>query len=290
MLGQTPLHLLAMYGGSADDMERKIVLLTEKVGFSFSDRDSSGRVPYHTACLCFNYQFLLCGQKLDPNCGMNIMIQDNLDKTPTCLLFYAVKSSEIPLENLPSAKKTMIVLQQIIGPDVTRNIQPQASSGHRTSNNAINSLEKCFQAKETADELLKMIKRAKDISFGADDIAWLFKCRSRGIVSLNDNQHIVIHVIPLLKIIGSEMGKMDPLFECETQLKGSVLEYTKCRELDELDTSMKLVNFSVYIGMGIKPAGIKHYANITPATDSIPYWSTDMFFRWNSVPIFGKHF
>ncbi len=280
MLGQTPLHLLAMYGGSADDMEEKILLLTETVGFSFSDRDNNGRAPYHIACLCFNHQFLLCGRKLDFNCGMNILIQDNLDKTPTSLLFYAVNSSEIPLENLSSAKKTLDVLQQIIGTDLMRNTQQKSCTSYSTSNHAISSLKECFKDKKTAQELSKMTNMAKDISFDTDDIAWLFKCRSRGIVSLTDYQHIhaVINVIHLLKLIGSEMGKIDPLFECEPDLKGSIREYTKCGELDELDTSMKLVNFTDNFSINIAKNGTELYASITSPTEPSPYWSTDRFF------------
>ena len=63
MLGQTALHLLAMETQPLGDMKNKILLLTEKVGFSFSDRDNNGRVAYHMACLCLNTQFLLCEKK-----------------------------------------------------------------------------------------------------------------------------------------------------------------------------------------------------------------------------------
>ncbi len=42
------------------------------------------------------------------------------------------------------------------------------------------------------------------------------------------------------------MGRTESLFECVPCLKGSIQENTKCGKLDELDVSMKLVNFTKY--------------------------------------------
>ena len=93
-----------------------------------------------------------------------------------------------------------------------------------------------------------------------------------------DRQDIVHCIIYLFQLIGTQMGKMDPLFECVPELKGSIQEYTKSGDLDEIDISMKLVNFKNYFSVHISEDNIRNHANITPICDR--YWisgTTDMF-------------
>ncbi len=129
-------------------------------------------------------------------------------------------------------------------------------------------------------ELSEITSKATEISFGTDDIVSLFMCSTGGVVNLHDKQHIVVSLIYLLQLIGSEMGKMDPLFECVPELKGSVQEYTKCGELDEIDTAMMLVKFSDYFTLQIREDGIKLCAKIEPILAHGRYWVSgkpDMF-------------
>ncbi len=254
MLGQTPLHLLAMENHILDDMERKIGIMTERVGFSFSDRDNNGRVPYHIACLCLNAQFLLCGLMLDSDFRLNMLVKDYLGKTPLAYMIYllcnANESSGVPLLKILSAIKTLQMLIQAMGPVLAMHTPLKACTSYGLD--TMNSLTNCFKTDMTVTDVCEVITKAKKICFGTDDVVSLFKCSTRGIVSLSDMQHIVVSVIHLLELIGAEMGNIDPLFECVPELKGSVQEYTKCGKLDELDMSMKLVKFSDYFSMEIR--------------------------------------
>ncbi len=250
MLGQTPLHLLAMESHILDDMEEKLLLLAKTMGFSFSDRDNNGRVPYHIACLCLNAQFLQCGLRLDTNFTRNMLVQDQLDKIPvhymTALLHSTTESCSVQSLKLLSAAKTLQILMQSIGLDFAINTQGKTCTGPRLSTNTMDSLRKCFKVNMTVAEVSEITNMIGKKCLGTDDIAWLFKCSSMGIVSLPDKQHAIVSIMNLLQLIGNEMGETDPLFECLPELKGSVQEYTKCGKLDELDTSMKLVKFGDY--------------------------------------------
>ena len=123
----------------------------------------------------------------------------------------------------------------------------------------------------TVTELSDVTNKAKGTCLGKDDVASLFKCSDSGIVSLPDKKHIVVCVMHLLQIIGTEMGRMDPLFECVPELKGSVQEYTKCGELDDLDTSMKLVNFRDHFVTFTTKNDISIVASIAP---KFSFWIT----------------
>ncbi len=260
MLGQTPMHLLAMENHIIGDMEDKILLLTETVGFSFGDRDNNGRIPYHIACLCLNAQLLLCGLRLDLNFKMHILVQDHLGKTPlgymTYLLCDPSVSSHGPVLKLLSARKTLGILEESMGLVLGLKRQKKILTG---SKDAVHMLGGYFEADMTVTKLAEVMKKAKKLSFITGDVASLFKCSTRGIVSMPTKHHLVIGIVNLLEVIGTEMGKINPLFECVPELKGSVQEYTKCGELDEIDTSMKLVNFQDNFNIGI----IKHGINIS---------------------------
>ncbi len=266
MLGQTPLHLLALENQLLDDMEDKIRLLTETLGFSFSDRDNNGRVPYHIACLCLNAQFLLCGLRFDSNFRMDMLAQDHLGKIPleylTYLVYNTTDVSGMPLLKLLSARETLSVLSQSMGLDSAT--QLKACTSPSLSDNTAGSVRRCSRTNVTIVELFEMTKEQKKVFFGIDDVSSLFKCSTRGVVNLSDKQHVIIAVIGLLELIGTEMGRLNPLFECVPELKGSVLEYTKCRELDEVDMSMKLVNFRDYFSTHLFKKRNRIHAAIRP--------------------------
>ncbi len=280
MLGQTPLHLLAMENHIIGDMEEKIHLLTETVGFSFSDRDNNGRVPYHIACLCHNAQFLCCSHKFDSDIRTNMLLKDHLGKKPLTYMAYLLCSTtESPVVPLPlkllSARKSLSILSQSMDPGIEMNNQLHTFTNPMLINNMLDNFRKQFKTDMTVAELSNMTNNTKDICVGAGDIASLFKCSTRGIVNLRDKQHIVTGVIHLLQLVGHEMGKMNPLFECTSDLKGSVQEYTKCGELDEIDVSLKLVNFTDYFNIQIRNDGIKVSAEIEPTCNQ--YWISGRF-------------
>ena len=284
MLGQTPLHLLAMENRILCDMEEKILLVTKTVGFSFSDRDNNGRVPYHIACIRHNTQFLLCGLKLDSDYRTNILVRDHLGKIPLTYMTYLLKytaESGVQALKFIAARKTHKMLIEHMGLDLAMHTQLNICTDPVLSNNTVDSLSKYFTANMTVTELIKITTEAKKILFGTGDVASLFACNARGIVRLPDKQQIVVSVIHLLQLIGTEMGRMDPLFECVPELKGSVQEYTKCGKLDELDTSMKLVNFTDYFSMHLSEYGIKIHAEITQTWNR--YWISGERDRFSSI-------
>ncbi len=283
MLSQTPLHLLAMENHTIYDMEDTILLLTETVGFSFSDRDNNGRVPYHIACMCLNAQLLQCGLRLDSDFITNMLVQDHLGKIPldymANLLCNAKEAGSDQSLKLVSARKTLEILMRSIGSDFAINMQRKTCTDSGLSNNIMDSLRKYFKVNMTIGEVSEITNRLEKNCFATDDVAWLFKCSSVGIVSLRDKQHAIVSVMNLLQVIGNEMGKTDPLFECVPELKGSVQENMKCGELDELDTSMKLVKFEDYFSIHILESGIKQIAEIAPQVCN-RYWISgerDMF-------------
>ncbi len=275
MLGQTPLHLLAMENHILHDMGEKILLLTETVGFSFSDRDNNGRVPYHIACLCLNAQFLQCGLRLDSDFTANMLVQDHLVKIPieymANLLYNETESCSNQSLKLLSATKTPEILMQSIGSEFAMNMERKTCTDPRLSNNTVDSLRKYFKANMTVPEVYCATNRVEKNLLGMDDIACLFRSIGVGIVSFLDMQHVLISVMNLLQLIGNEMGIMDPLFGCVPELKGSVQENTKCGELDELDTSMKLVKFEDYFCTHIYKHGIEMRAKIVPKACN-RYW------------------
>ena len=285
MLGQTPLHLLAMEDHILEDLEEKISFLTEAVGFSFTDIDNNGRVAYHIACLCHNTQFLFCGLKLDSNITTNMLVQDHLGKTPlvymTYLLYNTNESLGIPSPKLQSARKTLRIISQSIGADLADNTELKACTSHKLSNSNVDSLRRYFKTTKTVAELSEMTNTAKKFFFGTDDVASLFTCSARGIGNMSEKHHIILSVIHLLQLTGTAMGQIDPLFECVPEMKGSVLEYTKCGELDELDMSMKLVNFTAYFTMQIHDDGIETSANIAPLCNR--YWICGQIGMFSSV-------
>ncbi len=285
MLRQTPLHLLAMENHILDDMEDKILHLRETVDFSFSDRDSNGRVPYHIACLCLNAQFLLCGLRLDSQVRTNMMMHDHLGKTPLAYLTYLVYSingqSIVPSLILLSARKTLEVMSQCLNTDIAITPEIIACTGQTVSNTTVEVLGEHFEYNMDVAKLSEVTENTKNVFFDTDKIASLFKCSNRGIVSLSGKQHIIVSVIRLLQIIGMEMGNIDPLFECVPELKGSVLEYTKCGELDELDTSMKLVHFGDNFSTHIIQDGIKMSAGVAPLCGR--YWTSGKIHKFFSI-------
>ncbi len=218
-----------------------------------------------TLPVCLNAQFLLCGLRVDSNFRQNMLVQDHLGQLPLSYMTYMsyskMEASGIPLLKLLSARKTLDLMFRCVSPDVEMNTHLKVCISPRFSDRAVETLAKYLKANMTFTELSEVTDEARKIVFMAGDIVSMFKC---SIITLPDKQHTVFCLVHLLHIIGTEMGKIDPLFECLPELKGSVQEYTKCGELDELDTSMKLVKFGEYFRTCISKDGIKITAAIAP--------------------------
>ncbi len=193
-----------------------------------------------------------------------MLVQDHLAKTPLAYLYLLYNTTD-----LFCIRSEIGNLIQGICQHLTMNIQQKnMCTGPRLSelsNSTRDSLRKYFKANMAIAELTTKTSEAKKMLFSTDDVASLFKCSTTGIVRLPDKQHIVVSVMNLLQLIGTEMGKMDRLFHCVPELKGRVLEYTKCGELDELDISMKLVKFTDYFSIRVVEDGIKASAKIVKA-------------------------
>ncbi len=168
MLGQTPLHLLAMENHIIEDMENKIPILTETVGFSFSDRDSNGRVPYHIACLCLNAKFLQSGLRSDSDFRSNMLVQDHLGKMPleymTFLLSSTNESSGIISLKLLSATKILNLLSKNFGPSLARNTQLKTHTSLSPSNCIMDSFTTYFKDNMTLSELSDIKEKQRHFS------------------------------------------------------------------------------------------------------------------------------
>ena len=232
MLGQTPLHLLAMENHQLTDMEERIVVIVEQLGFSFSDRDNNGRLAYHIACMWGNDQFLQYAEHLDPEIRTHLSAEDHLGEV--CLNYrYSI------LNTVCYTVGTPLMGNYIIQHPINTN-----PAQHNKYAGFSSLFESHFSKHMQLQELQSLMEPLREISVVEKDIVSLFTDTDKGIVNLGSRQHQywILTVIELLEIIGREMGKIDLLFECEPEVKGSVQEYTKCGALDELDVSMKLVN------------------------------------------------
>ncbi len=256
MLGQSPLHLLAMENHFLGHMRETVFCLRQMLGFSLSEKDNNGRVPYHIACMWLNSQFLLCGLSLDFNFEANMLVRDHIGYTPLEYMAFVVASdiypTGIPFLKLLCARKVLVLLSQLLGKDVSTT-KGEGKNSPTAQRDIAWSLEKCFYANMDADQLDALTDKLKDHSLNgemphhslnAENIALLFKDNRKGVANMKQKQHLVVAIIEILYLIGAEMGNTDSLFECVPYLKGSVQEYTKCGKFDEIDTSMLLVNFA----------------------------------------------
>ncbi len=242
MLMQTPLHLLAMehhYITRTWMTERISVMIQQ--GYSFSDCDINGRTCYHMACIFRNAQFLLCAATFDPDITHNMNIRDNVaQRAIDYILEYWKNSSRSSLVHLCSVMVGKGVLQHL----GEFSQQTPVPCMYSTWDKGV--LAKHFVHDMRAKRLVSVKHRFTDSVFPSSSIKQMFQDRTTGVVRLNDKaqEQLVITVLGLLHCIGLEMQKCDELFECIPALKGSILEYTKCGVLNELDLSMKLVCFT----------------------------------------------
>ncbi len=246
MLGQTPLHLLAMENHciSRTWMVERISAMIEQ-GYAFSDCDINGRTCHHIACICMNAQFLLCAIRLDNDIIHNINIPDNVSqraisyidqywrKTPMCSLAQLCSNviRKSVLQHLGEVSQTQMF-------SMVERVTCVHSALDKSSHQFVHDMD--------ADMLMDMLLETSQQSFDNSKITRIFLDRAEGVVRLEDNpeEQYIITVLGLLRCIGLEMQKNDRLFECIPLLKGSVREHTKCCALDEMDVSMILVNFT----------------------------------------------
>ncbi len=245
MFFQTPLHLLALETHFVPDMEARIMYMTKTLGISLSWPDSNGRVPYHLACMSLNAQFLLCSLKLDAEVCANMMIEDHIVMTPLSYML-RVEPTALGVQTLHalSGHQSKRLLQVLIGERSVPQGKQVEMSTHGTPNTPM-SLQKMYRPHMRPTQLSALAGHFRGTFLSDKDILALFQDCQTGLVELSRNSYVdqIVGLLELLHTVGREMGKMDPLFECLPELKGSIQEYTKCGTLDEVDISMKLVNF-----------------------------------------------
>ncbi len=252
MLGQTPLHLLAMENHYVSDMNDKIRFLTKNLGISFSQKDHNGRTPYHIACMWGNAQFLLCGLQLDPDFGSNMNALDHIHRHPT---FYMLKDQTNPIASVPSSQTLSSILLSKFLNERLNGILFEVHDTH-SGKSYIQSIVEHYFTSICWPEPIQYSEPIMQITLSDTDIASLFADANKGVVDLENMLHRkqIVDVFELLHIVGTEMGKNDPLFECVPNIKGSVQENTKCGSLNELDMGMALANFNEYFSTALVPS------------------------------------
>ncbi len=119
MLGQTPLHLIAMENCYLSDMEEKMHYMVYNMGLRFSHPDANGRLPYHIACMCLNTQFMQCALRFDQDVGQNTQNQDNIGITPLEYMSHGIQtatdSNDVPMLRKLSAQRCLELLSRTLG-------------------------------------------------------------------------------------------------------------------------------------------------------------------------------
>ena len=246
MLNQSPLHLLAMESHCirAEWMEARITALLNQ-GFALFDSDVNGCNPYHIACICFNARFLMSALGIDKSFVKNLNRVDNAIMSPLdylkqywrktsklCLIHMCVDVIREPLLNYLSLPDHHIARM-----DETVKIMK--------SDPIYCTIADCFVYEMHTSRLSSIPEKLKDIRFDQRSIQLLFDSKG-GVLKHKQAscQEDIVTVLGLLHCIGQEMGKHDDSFLCSPELKGSILENTKCGGLDEIDVTLKLVNFT----------------------------------------------
>ncbi len=283
MLGQTPLHLLAMENHHLSDMEERMAFITERLGFSFSETDSNGRLSYHLAAVWCNSQFVLCGAKLDPGIMSHMRQCDHVGNTPAMYLFPSKKSQGQDVCSLMTRCSTLC--QHLLQRKERLTLSTVRQLSYRPVQ-LIKLVGMHFQPSMQLTRFQKLADAFRQISITEKDIVSLLKDHLKGVVDLDGQLYRdwIGSTIALLRIIGREMGKIDPMFECVPSLKGSIQECTKCGTMDEVDLSVKLVKFTQHFRISLlKYPNEAHGldAKITPL--SLMYWKTGTVHAFSSV-------
>ena len=272
-----------------EDMNDKIRFLTKQFSISFCQKDHNGRVPYPIACMWGNAQFLLCGLTLDPDFRNNMNIVDHQHCYPTFYMFQhrrkAVKS--VPsLQTLSSVGAVEFLNERVLSDILFE--EKKTSSGKSCSHprrdklilsdeSAGQLIEKYFHDSMCLSELTFASEKLKQVYLSERYIVSLFTNASKGVVDMENthNRKQIADVLELLQIVGREMGKIYPLFECVPNFKGSVQENTKCGSLDELDVAMNLVTFTEYFDSEIVSQRSVRFAAIQPKVPSCDRYFKD---------------
>ena len=247
MLSQTAIHLLAMENHyiSRSWMVQRLSSMIEH-GHSFSDCDLNGRTSYHMACICRNAQFFLYANMLDTNFIYNMKLRDNVQQSAIdYIVQYWINTSKSSLVELCSI---------VIGKKLLRYIGEVSQTQMLTGAECIQPMhftsDTCFPQSHfvhdmSTERLLLTKQHYAETAFDNSRIRHMLQDRTAVVrLEVQDQEYYIVTVLGLLHCIGTEMQKLDKLFECIPILKGSILEQTKCGALDEVDLSIKLVNFT----------------------------------------------
>ncbi len=267
MLGQSPLHLLALQTDyDVKTLTEKLQYL-QKCGFTFSDRDFNGRLPIHIACIRLNVDYVSSASQLDDSLKDHLLVEDNLKCTPRQYMVGIAEDQRVAL------------IDNLLASHISHTTPIQSGVKALEDNNGGHFLGICdlFTTAMNATRLSTTAKRLSGVVFDEDQIQRLFQDKEIGVVNLNNPvcQHDILAVTGFLELIGQEMGKSNPLFECVVELKGSIREFTRCGQMDEMDISMRLANFLNYFDVTIADESLpekNHCVEILHKPDSDLYW------------------
>ncbi len=279
MLGQTPLHLIAMENRHLSDMDEKMHYMVHTMDLRFSQPDANGRMPYHIACMCLNAQFLQCALRSDPYVGQNIQKQDNIGITPLEYMLHGIQTTT-DANNVPMLRKlsTQRYLQ-LLSSALNVTVLPRTHSDSDASPGIEQTTKELFHPNLQLAQLTNLEDKCRKVVLSTGDLAEILRHKGKGIVNLYEksNEWLIVMILRLLQKIGDEVAKLDPMFAFVPSLKGSIQEATKCGWLDEMDVSIAFVNFTKYFDIDLKHvdlglAGHTLVAAITPVKDEVRYW------------------
>ncbi len=292
MLGQTPLHLIAMETNCLRNMGDKIHCMTHTIGLSFPQSDANGRLPYHIACMCLNGQFLQCALHSDPDICLNIQKQDNIGIRPLEYMLHstqtATASNSVPMLRNLSGQRCIEVLSGTLSVSVISNTPSDCVQ----LTDIQQTIKRLFQPKLKLHQLIGLEEKCLWTFLGTGDLREILCHKTKGMVDLYEksNEWLIVMVLHLLQKISDEVATLDPMFMFRPSVKGSLQEATKCGLLDEMDVSIVFVNFTKYFEIDIRELDLKttnhihmSAARVTPLTKNARYWNWKGFKRFYSM-------
>ena len=292
MLGQTPLHLIAMENHYLANVGDKIHYMVHTIGLNFSQPDANGRLPYHIACMCLNAHFLQCALHSDPDIGLNIQKKDNIGIGPLEYMLHRIQTATDP-NNVPmlrklSAQRCLELLSGALSVSVISCTQGDCVPLPEIEQ----TLKGLFQHKTQLRQLTSLEEKCLWMFLGTGDLKHILCHKGNGIVDLYEkpNEWLIVMVLHLLQKISDEVATLDPMFMFRPSVKGSLQEATKCGLLDEMDASIVFVNFTKYFEIDIRELDLKttnhihmSAARVTPLTKNARYWNWKGFKRFYSM-------
>ncbi len=236
--GMTPLHWLCTVNDTQSEIAipEKILEAAIAGGANIEAVTIFGWSALHVACTCGSYGMVkaLVGH------GTNLQIKDKFGMTPLDIALQGVRRSHIKNHDPVNANETLVAfLRNKMNNFTAERSQFMAQEGEEKE--AYLSMFPCFQAYiESNDEGIIHELRGSSTEF----IRKLFEAPKMGYLADTDEvQQVSKDVERLMKRLAQEIGNMDPLFQCEAGLSGSVAECTKIGTPEEADYNFYMKEF-----------------------------------------------